>query len=78
MGKLITPFGEIDIMIDGQSVSYTAREGKKIKDLCSDVLGRFQIAVHYVPDGKEHNIACVFIPECSYERTQSICSLWNS
>ena len=35
MGKLITPFGEIDIIIDGQSVSYTAREGKKIKELCS-------------------------------------------
>lgn len=56
MGKLITPFGEIDIMIDGQPVSYTAREGSKIKELCSDVLGRFQIAVHYIPDGKEHSI----------------------
>ena len=33
MGKLITPFGEIDIIIDGQPVSYTAREGKKIKEL---------------------------------------------
>ena len=70
MGKLITPFGEIDIMIDGQPVPYTAREGSKIKELCSEVLGRFQIAVHYIPDGKEHSIACVFIPECPYERMQ--------
>lgn len=70
MGKLITPFGEIDIIIDGQPVSYTARAGKKNKKLCSDVLGRFQIVVHYVPDGKEHSIACVFTPRCSYEKTQ--------
>jgi len=70
MGKLITPFGEIDIMIDGQPVSYTAREGNKIKESCPDVLGRFQIPVHYIPDGKEHSIACVFIPGCPYERTQ--------
>lgn len=33
MGKLITPFGEFDIIIDGKPVSYTAREGKKIKEL---------------------------------------------
>ena len=33
MGKLVTPFGKIDIRIDGEPVSYTAREGKKIKEL---------------------------------------------
>lgn len=68
MGKLVTPFGEISILIDGREVPYTALKGKGIEDLCPDVLGRFQIEVEFVPDGKAHTIACVFAPTCSYER----------
>ena len=69
MRKLITPFGEIKILIDGNPVSYFAQEGRKLDALCPHVLGRYQIAVKFIPDGKEHTIACVFEPDCSYERT---------
>ena len=62
--KLVTPFGEIDILIDGRKVPYVAREGKRIECLCPDVSGRFQITIEYVPDGKKHSIACVFTPSC--------------
>lgn len=68
MEKLVTPFGEIDILIDGRQVPYVAQEGERIEHLCPDVLGRFQITVEFVPDGKEHSIACVFTPNCQYQR----------
>ena len=38
--------------------------------LCSDVLGRFQITVQFIPDGQEHSIAFVFTPECPYKRAK--------
>ena len=69
MKKLITPFGEIKILIDGQEVAYSAQEGRKLEVLCPHVLGRYQITVRFIPDGEEHAIACVFEPECSYKRT---------
>ena len=69
MGKLITPFGEIKILVDGQASPYLAREGSKPDHLCPHVLGRYQISVSFVPDGKKHAIACIFDPSCPYERT---------
>ncbi len=69
MEKLITPFGEIKILIDGKATSYTAEEGRKLDVLCPHVLGRYQIAVQFTPDGKKHTIACVFQPVCSYKMT---------
>ena len=69
MSKLITPFGEINILIDGKPVSYSAQEGEKIDTLCPHVLGRYQILVTLIPDGKEHRVACMFEPACLYERT---------
>lgn len=69
MGKLITPFGEIKILIDGKETSYIAEECRKLNTLCPHVLGRYQITVQFTPDGKEHTIACVFQPICSYEKT---------
>ena len=69
MEKLLTPFGEINILIDGKPVPYSAQEGRKQDVLCPHVLGRYQITVPFIPDGKEHVIACVFEPDCSYERT---------
>ena len=69
MGKLLTLFGEATIRIDGKSVPYFAKEGKKQNVLCPHVLGRHQIAVPFILDGEKHTIACVFEPNCSYERT---------
>lgn len=69
MEKLSTPFGEIKILIDGKSVPYSAQEGRKPDVLCSHVLGRYQIAVQFIPDGENHTIACVFESDCPYERT---------
>ena len=68
MTKLATPFGEIDVLIDGESVPYTAQEGGKLDVLCPDVLGRYQIDLQYAPDGREHSIACVFTSNRPYER----------
>ena len=69
MEKLITPFGEIKILIDGKATSYIAEEGRKLDVLCPHVLGRYQITVQFIPDGKEHTIACVFESNCLYEKT---------
>lgn len=69
MDKLITPFGEIQILIDGETVPYSAQEGIKIDGICPHVSGRYQIAVPFIPDGKGHCIACIFEPVCSFERT---------
>lgn len=68
MEKLKTPFGEIDILIDGKPITYNAQKGANNIILCPDVQNRFQIVVIYVPDGKEHSISCVFSSTCSYER----------
>ncbi len=37
--------------------------------ICPHILGRYQICISFVPDGKRHDIACIFDPSCSYERT---------
>lgn len=66
---LLTPFGEIKILIDKKPVPYSVREGRKLEGLCPHVLGRYQIVVQFVPDGKEHTIACVFNFDRPYERT---------
>ena len=67
--KLITPFGLIEILIDGKPIPYTAVAGKISENLCPDLLGRYQISVSFVPDGSEHSIACIFRSEGSYERS---------
>ena len=36
---------------------------------CPNVLGRYHIAVRFIPDGKEHTIACVFESGSSNERS---------
>ena len=69
MDKLLTPFGEIRILIDSKPVSYDAQEGRKMENGCPNVLGRYHIAVRFIPDGKEHTIACVFESDSSYERS---------
>ena len=67
---LLTPFGEIRILIDEKSVPFIAKEGRKLDNICPHVLGRYQITVPFIPDGKKHTIACVFEPICSYKKTQ--------
>ena len=69
MEKLLTPFGAIEIRIDGKPVPFSAQEGRKPDVRCPHVLGRYQIGVRFVPDGEAHTVACVFEPDCSYERT---------
>lgn len=57
-GKIITPFGYIDILIDGVSFDY-----KYINETLSkeypNVLGRYFIKIDYIPDGKKHTINCI-------------------
>ncbi len=54
MEKLITSFEEVKILIDGRSVPDYVCEGRKPDVRCPDVLGRYQMTVFFVPDGKEH------------------------
>ncbi|MBR4749124.1 MAG: hypothetical protein IK083_06100 [Abditibacteriota bacterium] len=67
--KLETPFGAIDIRIDGESSPYTAKKLPPIEVLCPDVRDRYLIVIRFQPDGLEHNISCVFSPICEYNRS---------
>ena len=58
--KIITPMGEVTILIDEVETQYVPLEGVPIENLCPDILGRYQIEIHFIPDGKEHTISCVF------------------
>lgn len=69
MKHILTPFGEIKILIDDEPVDYFAQEGRKLDFMCPDVLGRFQIKVQFIPDGKEHTIACIFESNSPYNRS---------
>ena len=57
------------ILIDSRPVPYDAQEGRNLENGCPHVLGRYQIKVHFIPDGKAHTIACVFEPDFPYERS---------
>ena len=67
MGQLITPLGKIVVTIDDNAVEYEAKKLDNLEVLCPDLLGRYQITVRFVPDGREHWIACFFVPAVSYE-----------
>lgn len=66
---LLTPFGEIKILVDEKPIPYSVQEGRKLEGLCPHVLGRYQIVIQFVPDGREHTISCVFDFDQSYEKT---------
>jgi len=68
MSLLATPFGYIEILIDGTTISYNAEKGSSNDVLWPDIHNRFQITVQFVPDGMEHSISCVFLPNCSYKK----------
>ena len=65
MGNLITPFGEINILADGNPIPYTAQE---LFIPFSFEFGSYKITVPYIPDGEKHRIACIFEPNCSFDR----------
>ena len=65
MDKLMTPFGEISVLLDGVSVPYTAQKGSVNAVLWPDVHDRYQIQILFIPDGKEHTLSCVFSPDCA-------------
>ena len=67
MENLSTPFGEIKIFMDGKEVPYAPREIGKTDVRCPHVLGRYQISVSFVPDGRKHDIACVFMDDGNIE-----------
>lgn len=69
MGKLKTPFGDVDILVDGKPIVYTALKGSDNDVLWPDVRDRYQIEVRYVPDGNKHSLSCIFSPACSYEKS---------
>lgn len=54
---LVTPLGEIEILIDDKAVLYHAIECKRDKT-CADLTGRYAITVELLPDGKDHEIQC--------------------
>ena len=58
--KIITPMGDITILIDDIETRYVPLKGAPLENLCPDVLGRYQIEIQFLPDGKEHTISCVF------------------
>ena len=68
MSKLTTPFGDIKILVDGTSIPYNVEKGSGNDALWPDVHNRFQITVQFVPDGVEHIISCVFVPNCLYKK----------
>lgn len=63
--KLITPFGEIVILLDDKEYDYSFVKKENNEGLFPNVLGCYRIVVEYVPDGKEHEIKCI-IPNMKY------------
>ena len=57
---ITTPMGEIKVLIDDVETQYVPLKGVPIENLCPDILGRYQIEIQFIPDGKEHTISCVF------------------
>ena len=56
--KLITPLGEITVLIDGNELEYSYKKLKSFKS-CPDVKDRYAIEIDFLPDGMVHSIACV-------------------
>lgn len=54
---LVTPLGEIEISVDNKPIKYAYKKIKCDKT-CKDLSGRYSIIVDFIPDGKEHIIAC--------------------
>jgi hypothetical protein len=55
---LQTPFGAVEILLDGKALPYNA-EAVPLDNRCPDLPGRFGITVHISPDGLPHTLSCV-------------------
>lgn len=55
--KLVTPLGEIDILIDGRETEYDFHI-VDVDSSCKDVDGRYTIQILFDPDGRCHRISC--------------------
>lgn len=55
---LLTPFGEIEVLIDGVIYDYIAEELPIDSVFYADLDGRYLITINYVPDGERHVIEC--------------------
>lgn len=58
VGKISTPVGTIEIMIDGKALEYDY-EKLNNGNLFPDFAARYKIKVSKEPDGTEHEIKCV-------------------
>ncbi len=54
---LETPFGIIEIKIDGISIDYDYRKIPKDKT-CEELDGRYAVKISYIPDCRAHTISC--------------------
>lgn len=54
----MTPFGEIEVSIDGTPVEYTAVDCAYNMQRYPDLSGCFFIKIEFKPDGKDHFITC--------------------
>ena len=57
--KLITPFGEIIILLDDKEYDYSFVKKENNERIFPNVLGCYRIVAEFVPDGKEHEIKCI-------------------
>lgn len=54
---LVTPLGNIEVLIDNKPISYDAIECKCDRT-CMGLDGRYYIKVELIPDGQSHEIQC--------------------
>lgn len=60
--NIVTPLGEIQVLVDGKAYPHRVVKLEKEAVLCPDIDGRYWIEVAFIPDGREHKITCQLIP----------------
>ena len=58
MDKLITPFGEAMLLLDGKETDYRFHAVPRDPRTCPDLFGRYALTVDFPPDGKPHTLIC--------------------
>lgn len=69
MARIITPFGKLVMLIDGQEIEYSFKPVANDAILCPDVIDRYKIDIEFIPDGKEHTIPCILPESTNYQRS---------
>lgn len=59
MGKLITPLGELLILVDGIEVRYNFIRLENNSSIFPNIAGRYKIELEYNSDYSEHQICCI-------------------